>query len=286
METLKNQHISSYTSTIDLKVSEYNFGCDPFLYCFYREEVFEYYLNPGASIINIMSTGGGPDNLGGWYWHNSGFYFTNKNTAMPLLISPGCNYGEINNPGFECTMRNLMVYSNGGIIGAIAPTNTSEQHANSYVLNRFNDMIFQDEELTYGEIFKTIKSELANNYPLYEYHYNSLIYFGDPSLTPSIYKHRSGTITASTTWSGNFVIDNSVTVPTGHTLTILPGTNLFFKNGSSLIVEGGLDARGTSTKYITFNKDNTTHKHRISSHVPYGAEPARLEQTDLEALRI
>jgi parallel beta-helix repeat protein len=272
---LVNEHIPSYVSIVDLKVSDnYDVNCDypenwhTYLYCPSRQSTFEDNLNPGASIMSVLSTTGGPESFGGWYWAVDNrdpenkipidFNLTNINTAIPFVIAPNCDQGEVMSPDLESTMRKLMVYDDGGIIGSIAPTNGSEQLANGYVLNRFNDMIFQDHELTYGEIFKTLKTELASNYSWWEYYYNSLTFFGDPSMTPSIYKHRSGTLAASTTWSGNFVIDNSVTVPTGHTLTILPGTNLFFKNGSSLIVEGGLDARGTSTKYITFNKDNTT----------------------------
>ena len=194
--------------------------------------------------MSILSTTGGPESFGGWYWAVDnrdpsnkvpiGFNLTNINTAMPFVMAANCDQGEVMSPTLESTMRKLTVYDNGGIIGCIAPTNGSEQYTNGYALNRFNDLIFQNEELTFSEIFKTLKTEIASNYPGFEYYYISLTFFGDPSMTPSIYKHRSGTLAASSTWSGNFVIDNDVTVPDGKTLTILPGSNNSLKPGNQL----------------------------------------------------
>ncbi len=46
---------------------------------------------------------------------------------------------------------------------------------------------------------------------------------------------------------------SSVTIPSGITLTLQPGTVLYFYNGSSLIVDGILTAEGTSSEAIVFN---------------------------------
>ncbi|HEY6905888.1 MAG TPA: T9SS type A sorting domain-containing protein, partial [Ignavibacteriaceae bacterium] len=58
---------------------------------------------------------------------------------------------------------------------------------------------------------------------------------------------------------GNIVIDNSVTLASGRTLTIQPGTKIYFKNGSSLTINGNLNATGTSTQKILFNSDGITN---------------------------
>ena len=256
---LKNNHISSQNNIVQLNVSENIFSCNPFDYCQSREELFEYHLNQGASIVSLMSTGGGPQNLAGWYWDNSGYDFTNKNTAMPFLVAPGCNMGEVNYPGVESSMRKLMTYYNGGIIGAIAPTNTSEQHPNGYLLNKFNDFIKINESQPLGIIFRILKNDIATNYPLYEFYFNSLVFFGDPSMLPSLFKHRSGSINASTTWNGNILIDNTVTLASGRTLTIKPGTKIYFKDGASLNINGTLSAVGTASQKILFNSDGITN---------------------------
>ncbi len=55
-----------------------------------------------------------------------------------------------------------------------------------------------------------------------------------------------GVISSNTTWSGTKYIFGDVTVNNGVTLTISPGTNLFFMNKSSLIINGSLNADGFS----------------------------------------
>ncbi len=271
-DELVNEHIPTSTSIVELNVSEHN-DCpsqQPYTYCQQRQNLFKSTLNQGAAIISILATSGGPESFGGWFWayDNTGQLphpeitfndLNNKNTGMPFLIAPNCHQGEINNPdGFESTMRKLMVYNNGGIIGAIAPTVGSEQHENGYVLYRFHDLIFQNETMTYGEIFKVLKEEMFANFAWLEFYNNGLTYFGDPSLVPSIYKHRSGTIASSQTWSGNFVIDNSVTIASGRSLTLLQGTNLFFTGNSSIEAVGTLTAIGTLTSKTSFNKAGTS----------------------------
>jgi tetratricopeptide (TPR) repeat protein len=59
-------------------------------------------------------------------------------------------------------------------------------------------------------------------------------------------------------WSGNITVMNTVTVPSGTTLTVAPNTAVFFANGASLIVNGVLNATGTSSNKITFDRSGTT----------------------------
>ncbi len=258
-EKVKNENIPASITAIELNTSEHSYdGCNPFERCEAREQLFEDTLNQGAAVISLLATGGWVDDLGRWYNSVRDFSgLTNKNTGMPFLFAPNCSQGEVNNPdGYESAMRKLMVHNNGGIIGSIAPTNGSEQHANGHLLYKFNDLIHQDETLTYGEIFKILKDELFTNFPVFEYYNNSLTYFGDPALVPSIFKHRSGFITSDKTLSGNIVVDDFLGISTTGNLTLLPGTNLFFKNDASFYVYGTLNAVGTPEQKITFNKDD------------------------------
>jgi len=82
-----------------------------------------------------------------------------------------------------------------------------------------------------------------------------LIFSGDNNNNISpIFK--GGTITQDETWSGNIFVNESIMVPKGVTLAILPGTQINFKpcrDYKSLqylgfaVVEGTLIANGTST---------------------------------------
>ncbi len=76
---------------------------------------------------------------------------------------------------------------------------------------------------------------------------------------------KGGTVTQDETWTGNIFVNESILVPKGVTLTILPGTQINFKpcrDYKSLqyigfaVVEGTLIANGTSTKQIWFTSDS------------------------------
>ncbi|KUK76075.1 MAG: Parallel beta-helix repeat protein, partial [Proteiniphilum acetatigenes] len=65
----------------------------------------------------------------------------------------------------------------------------------------------------------------------------------------------SGTITANTTWglaNSPFLVTGTVTVNPGVILTIEPGVVVKFQTGSSLVVNGALNAIGTTENRITF----------------------------------
>ncbi len=62
----------------------------------------------------------------------------------------------------------------------------------------------------------------------------------------------TGTIAQNTTWSGIISVVSPITVNSGVTLTITPGTSIYFSNGASLIVNGELTANGSSGQ-ITFD---------------------------------
>jgi VCBS repeat-containing protein len=63
----------------------------------------------------------------------------------------------------------------------------------------------------------------------------------------------SGNVAANTTWSptnGVYRVTGNITVPAGVTLTIQPGTTVFFDAGTSLTVNGRLVANGTQLSQI------------------------------------
>jgi len=63
----------------------------------------------------------------------------------------------------------------------------------------------------------------------------------------------SGTISADSTWSGAAIIDGSVTVAAGVTLTIAPGTIVKFGDANSeLVVDGRIEALGTTAEPVVF----------------------------------
>ncbi|MFC1597329.1 RHS repeat-associated core domain-containing protein [Planctomycetota bacterium] len=65
-------------------------------------------------------------------------------------------------------------------------------------------------------------------------------------------QHVSGTIGEDTTWTGLIVIDGSVVIPEGRTLTIDPGAIVKFKDGKLLNVRGTLHAVSTLAQPIVF----------------------------------
>ena len=62
----------------------------------------------------------------------------------------------------------------------------------------------------------------------------------------------------SYSWTGNITVMNTVTVPSGTTLTVSPNTSIFFANGTSLTVNGTLNATGTPSNKIKFDRSGTT----------------------------
>lgn len=64
--------------------------------------------------------------------------------------------------------------------------------------------------------------------------------------------HLEGELADNTTLGGAWLLDDAVVVPPGKVLTVLPGTFLLMKQGSSILIEGQLLARGTQAEPIRF----------------------------------
>jgi tetratricopeptide (TPR) repeat protein len=74
---------------------------------------------------------------------------------------------------------------------------------------------------------------------------------GDPPTT-------SGTLTRNETWSGTHTLTGDVTIPSGITLTIAPGTHVYVPSGKKIIVNGTLIAEGNVSQYVFFNKSGSS----------------------------
>ena len=75
----------------------------------------------------------------------------------------------------------------------------------------------------------------------------------DYMMVDVYYNYWEGEITQNETLSGNVTIGGNLTIPAGKTLTISSGTVLNILDGSSIIVNGTLNANGTSNDRITFD---------------------------------
>src|SRR5467141_3494342 len=85
-----------------------------------------------------------------------------------------------------------------------------------------------------------------------------VLLFVAPSAAATTYVR--GTITVDTTWGVAdtlYIATRNVTVATGVTLTITPGTAVKFDPGVHLFVDGRLLADGTAVKPITFSANGS-----------------------------
>lgn len=67
----------------------------------------------------------------------------------------------------------------------------------------------------------------------------------------------AGTLAADTTWSavnGPYRVTGNLVVPVGVTLTIEPGTSVYFESGARLSVQGRLVAEGTDNAWVRFTR--------------------------------
>ncbi|MBU0560610.1 MAG: hypothetical protein KKG93_13695, partial [Bacteroidetes bacterium] len=266
-DSLITNHIPSHITTTILNVSDY-IGTDAFAYSSTRASLFESALNSGVSLISMLSTSGGPVDFGGFYSNsdNANFNFTNI-SKQPFLLALNCMQGYVNDLRWsnynQSTMRQLMMYEAGGIIGSIAPTEGSVQRINGKLLNLAHDKIYNDEIKHVGELNVILKAEIMQNYPDHEFYANGLTLFADPSMLLSVFRNKSGTISSSTTWEGNILVDSDVTVNSGVTLTIKAGASITFQNGARLKVDGILNVNGTSSNKVTFDFESPTYPNGI-----------------------
>jgi len=100
------------------------------------------------------------------------------------------------------------------------------------------------------------ETNLTQNIPAHvRFGYTKKTYLADPTPKPLTY---SGTLPYSQTWSGTHTLTGDITVPSGITLTIAPGTYVNIPAGKKITVEGILIAQGTESEPITFQKSSSS----------------------------
>ncbi|MCL5020189.1 MAG: right-handed parallel beta-helix repeat-containing protein [Bacteroidetes bacterium] len=126
-------------------------------------------------------------------------------------------------PSGGCTPSFMIVYKNGNVIANPGPSSTSYTDANA-------------------------TSSLPATYVVGAYVEGSGGQgCGGESDSPSISVTAApSTVSSNTTWSGVVYVNNSVTVNSGCTLTISPGTSVYFSSGNSysLTANGQLNVEG------------------------------------------
>ncbi|NQT23762.1 right-handed parallel beta-helix repeat-containing protein, partial [candidate division KSB1 bacterium] len=227
---------------------------------FYESEAcwaaFEDAINDGVFLINVFATGADQSNLGLFYHNNSSFNFNNQN-KYPLLIGESCNIGEVMNPiegRQDCVIKNLLFFPDGGIIASISPTIESSQWACREFSKDLHELLFSENYVYYGDLLRETKVIYESHMPSSRFwHGKSHVLFGDPSMPLALYQYVSGNITQNTEWSGSIIVENDISVASGVTLTIQPGTGIFFKDNAQLKVYGTLIAEGTESYPIVFS---------------------------------
>ena len=92
--------------------------------------------------------------------------------------------------------------------------------------------------------------------------------------------HVAGELIGDMTWSGAYIIEDSVAVPAGMVLKIEPGTMVLMKDAAELVVYGQLLAEGTEAEPIHFTRygDGTSWKQIMFA----GAADSRLVHCTIE----
>ncbi len=255
-------YVPSEVDTVFLRSSELDPDCAwPFMLCgtnsIILESAFEDSINNGAALLHFFGTGANPSDLGNFYYaqghsYASEFNFTNAG-KYPYFFGVSCNLGNIQEPFTRpSVMQDLMFVENGGILGAFAPTILTTQWANREFSEDFHRLLNVESVNVIGELTKQTKQEFEPRMPARVWVSRGFILYGDPSMPLSLFQYKDTDITENTTWQGSIVVKNKITVEAGNTLTIKPGTGVFFENNARLMVYGNIEIRGTETFPIVF----------------------------------
>lgn len=233
------------------------------------DELFRDKIEEGAGITIVSGTGGAPDNFAGFFSPPGISTYSFSNANPNFIFGNTCSIGNTSHPD-GTVLKNLLVDPNNGIVGAYAPTVNIGTHS-SYVADHIYSGLLMEEGLRHvgsiADAFQAIVDTITTinyldlnlpflrknySYNKHDYHYKSLVLYGDPSMPLALYRYVSSNITEDTEWSGSIIVENEISVSPGAKLTILPGTGVFFKNGAELNVYGRLIAEGTSSYPIVF----------------------------------
>lgn len=245
------------------------------------DELFRTKIEEGAGITIVSGTGSDPFNFAGFFFPPGTSTYSFSNAKSNFIFGNTCAIGNTSHPGYtggtgETVLENLLTDSNDGIVGAYAPTVNIGTHS-SYVADHVYTSLLMGSGMRHvGEIadaFQTFvdtitsvnyldlnHSFLRRNYYYnqHDYHYKSMVLYGDPSMPLALNSYVSSNISSDTTWSGSIIVENDITINSGVTLTIQPGTGVFFEDDAQLKVQGTLIAEGTTSYPIVFSGASTS----------------------------
>lgn len=250
---------------------------------------FEDEVNAGTALIYAHGVGASEYWLNNFYWASAnpndqpGWDFNNS-AKYPFLMGMSCSLGKIQNADpnnnyaeTPSVLEKLLFLENAGIIGAFAPTEDTFSYTLRIIFTSFWDHFVNDHYNNFYSLTQDALDDMKdffNTNPVYyegrwvdnsdygtrEWEYRSYIYYGDPTLPISTTQFPTNDITSNTTWKGEIVLKSNITVPSGVTLTIEPGTTIRFDGYYSLTISDGakLDAQGTDSKPILFTSVSGT----------------------------
>ena len=235
-----------------------------FYQCGEKEIIFENEImskmNNGVALINYMGTSAGPNHLGGFLWaqdteNQSNFSLLTNSGKYPFLNGMSCNIGRTQFPNDDFSLiRDLLFLPNKGIISSFAPTILTEQWGCQELSKRFFNIVYNENSIITGEVSHKSKIVLEEEVSVRTWMSRGFILYGDPSMPLSLFQHKETDILENTVWNGSIVVEGNITIQSGATLSIKPGTGIFFTPGSHLMIAEGatLNAVGTETFPIVF----------------------------------
>ncbi|MDD2889730.1 MAG: S8 family serine peptidase [bacterium] len=129
-------------------------------------------------------------------------------------------------------------------------------------LANFGNILAREKKANTGDMFKFIVSDSCPKHNvLFDLYLNANGGIYQDTLELSIgtanTKNVSGTISTNTTWKrGTYVVTGKITVNSGITLNIEPGTEIRLDSAKTIVIQGILNAVGTSTDSIIFTRNS------------------------------
>jgi len=244
-------------------------------HCDHSAEADEYFIDnieEGAGLTCVSGTGGGSANYAGFLFPPNISTYSFSNANPNFIFGNTCYLGNTSDPGcaYGTVLENLLVNPNDGIVGALGPTVATTEFTVKVGYDAFFNIIVNKNINTVGLLARELKNDfstcdtvhflssrggvrLKSGTDIHDYHAKSMVLYGDPSMPLALYQHKNSNITSNTVWQGSIVVENDISVSSGVTLTIQPGTGIFFKNNAQLKVYGTLIAQGNSSYHIKFS---------------------------------
>lgn len=253
-----------------------------------RESSFESLLNNHCGLLVTHGTAANSDNFSMFYFGTSNYNLTNTG-YYPFVLGANCDIGNVQqdppggDPNNLCVLEKLMVMSNGGVIGGLAPTNWSRETTNMNMVRAVVGGVTNGEYVTYGDVYReaihsAYSSEVSWNPDIPEFTYQMYNLFGDPTLPlANVNEVHDMGIVGNVTWDEPvYYVTSTLSIATMGTLTIAPGTRIVARGGDPKVyldVYGKLIADGTTNDPVIFESNNPSQRWG-GIKIYTGADPA------------